>query len=146
MCAAVIRVPGNHVQEECMRKGLRLADFPLEGNNDPELSLLIGADFYWQVVSGKVERITDSLVAIESSFGWTVQGPVSSSSVAEEVRMHISLDEDMQISKQLHAFWEIESLGIVDKKTPSPDDTEALQSFERSVKLENGRYMVGLPW
>lgn len=45
--------------------------------------------------------------------------------------MHISLAEDAQISKQLHAFWEVESLGIVNEKTQSPEVTEALQTFNR---------------
>lgn len=40
------------------RKGLQLADFPLAGADDPELSVLIGTDYYWQVVLGKVQRIT----------------------------------------------------------------------------------------
>lgn len=69
---------GNHIQEECKRKGVRLDDFLLEDNNNPKFSLLIGADFYWHVVSGKVQRITDSLVAIKCSLGWTMQGPISS--------------------------------------------------------------------
>lgn len=46
--------------------------------------------------------------------------------------MHISLDEDTQISKQLHTFGEVESLGIVNKKAQSPDEMEALQSFEQT--------------
>lgn len=66
-----------------------------------------------------------------------MQGPVSSPSVAKEACMHHSLDEDIQILKQLHAFCEIESLGIVDKKTPSPNDIETLQSLEKSIILED---------
>jgi len=67
-------------------------------------------------VTGKVQRITESLVAVESSFGWALQGPVTTSGVTEATCMHISLEEDTQISKQLHAFWEVESLGIVHEK------------------------------
>ena len=112
VCTAVIKVPSEPIQEELRRKGLQLADFPLDGADDPELSMLIGADYYWQVVSGKVQRITESLVAVESSFGWVLQGPVSTSSVTDATCMHISLEEYTQISKQLHAFWEVESLAL----------------------------------
>lgn len=54
VCTSVIKVPGKPIQEELKRKGLQLADFPLEGTYDTELSVLIGADYYWRLVSGKV--------------------------------------------------------------------------------------------
>lgn len=41
MRSAVIKVPGEPIQEELKRQGLQLADFPLEGAGDPELSVLI---------------------------------------------------------------------------------------------------------
>ncbi|KAJ8011700.1 hypothetical protein DPEC_G00060970 [Dallia pectoralis] len=83
---------------------------------------------------------------MESSFGWALQGPVSTSSVSDAACMHISLQEDAQISKQLHAFWEVESLGIVSEKTQNPDETEALQSFNHALTYKDGRYQVELPW
>lgn len=146
VCTAVIKVPGEPIQEELKRKGLQLADFTLEGADDPELSVLIGADYYWRVVSGKVQRVTESLVAIESSFGWALQGPVTTASVTDATCMYISLDEDAQISKRLHAFWEVESLGIVNEKSQSPEETEALRSFEQTITHKDGRYQVELPW
>lgn len=138
--------PREPLREELKRKGLHLADFPLEGADDLELSVLIGADYYWRVVSDKVQRITESLVAIESCFGWALQGPVITSSVTDATCMHISLDEDTEISKQRHAFWEVESLGIVDEKTQSPEETEALQNFEQTITQKDGCYQVELPW
>lgn len=97
MCSAVIKVPGEPIQDELKRQGLQLADFLLEGTDNPELSVLIGADCYWHIVSGKVRRVTESLVAIESIFGWSLQGPVSTSSVTDTTCVHISLEEDAQI-------------------------------------------------
>ncbi len=51
-------------------------------SNAIELSMLIGSDYYWRIVLGQVERVTVTLVAIESIFGWSVQGPVKMYSVA----------------------------------------------------------------
>lgn len=146
VCTAVIKVPSQPIQAEIKRRGLRLADFPLEGANDQELQVLIGADYYWQAVTGKVQKVTKSLVAVESIFGWALQGPVTTSSVTDTTCMHISLTEDTQIVKQLHAFWEVESLGIINKQAESPEDSYVLQSFEQTTTLENGRYQVELPW
>lgn len=36
VCSAVIKVPGEPIQEELKGQGLQLADFPVEGTDDPE--------------------------------------------------------------------------------------------------------------
>ena len=84
-----MKVPGEHIQKEMKRRGLQLAD--CAGDNKPELSVLIGSDYHWQIVSGRVERLTKSLLAVESTFGWAVQGPVAVSSMTQTNCMHIQL-------------------------------------------------------
>lgn len=93
-----------------------------------------------------MERLTETLVALESTFGRSVQGPVSMSSVAEATCMFIPLEEDTLVSKQLSAFWEIESLGITSETTQNPVEEEALEMFERTTTFKDGRYHVELPW
>ncbi len=87
----------------------------------------------WKVVTGKVRRLTESLVAIETIFNWALQGPCISSSVTGSTCTYISPEEDAQISKQLHAFKEVGPLGFVNEKSQSPEETEALQSFEETL-------------
>ncbi|KAL1484611.1 hypothetical protein MTO96_032496 [Rhipicephalus appendiculatus] len=41
---------------------------------DSTISVLIGSDHYWRVVTGRVERFTDTLCAVETIFGWVIQG------------------------------------------------------------------------
>lgn len=60
--------------------------------------------------------------------------------------MHIQLSEDAQIDKLLHAFWELESLGIISEKSDNPEDVEVLQQFEETSIFKNRRYQVELPW
>ncbi|KAG1927518.1 hypothetical protein F2P79_024188 [Pimephales promelas] len=146
VCTAVMKIPGEHIQAEMKRKGLQLADYQDPGTCDTELSLLIGADYYWHVVSGQVERITDALVAVESIFGWSVQGPVTMSSVSDAACMHIHIDEDTLVSERLKAFWETESLGITMQQSNSPEEEDALRMFEKTTQYKNGRYEVELPW
>ena len=46
-------------------------------NDNGVVDLLIGADFYWSIVSGNVKRNVDTgLVAISSALGWVINGPV----------------------------------------------------------------------
>ncbi|XP_037503407.1 uncharacterized protein LOC119378295 [Rhipicephalus sanguineus] len=39
-----------------------------------EVSVLLGSDVYWKVATGKVDHLTSNLTAVETKFGWTVQG------------------------------------------------------------------------
>lgn len=60
--------------------------------------------------------------------------------------MFIQLEEDTLVSKQLRAFWEIESLGIAREQTQNPAEEEALRMFERTTTFKDGRCHVALPW
>lgn len=59
--------------------------------------------------------------------------------MTETTFMHIQLTEDAHIEKQLHAFWELESLGITSEKSESLEDVEALQRFEETSIFKDGR-------
>lgn len=114
-----------------------------DGIADAELSGLIGADCYWKTVSGHIERLTDTLVTLESVFGWSWQVPVTMSSVNDAMCMHVYIEEKL-ISSQLKAFWKIESLGNTKQKPCDPEE-EALQRFERTTQFKDGRDEVELP-
>lgn len=144
--SAIMQVPGEQIQKQLEKRGLTSADVSGSTDQDLELSVLIGADYYWKMVSGRVERLSGPLVAIETIFGWTVQGPVAMSSMSEASCMKICTEESMQVSSQLQAFWEIESLGISCKGEERAEDTEAQEHFNRSVSYKEGRYEVKLPW
>lgn len=81
------------MQQVWTEAGLPSADVSGTSDEDLELSVLIGADYYWKLVSGRVERLSESLVAIETIFSWTVQGPVSMSSMSEALCMKIGIEE-----------------------------------------------------
>ncbi|KAH7977292.1 hypothetical protein HPB49_000327 [Dermacentor silvarum] len=56
--------------------GLVPADARLEATTfrEDEISILIGSDFYWDVVTGQVSRLSPQVTAVETRFEWTVQG------------------------------------------------------------------------
>ncbi|KAH7959752.1 hypothetical protein HPB49_013545 [Dermacentor silvarum] len=41
---------------------------------EDEISIMIGSDFYWGVVTGQMFRILPQVTAMEACFGWTFQG------------------------------------------------------------------------
>ncbi|GFT38440.1 integrase catalytic domain-containing protein [Trichonephila clavipes] len=64
------------------------------------------------------------------------------------IKKNVSRSEEESISTELRRFWEIESLGILDKGsvTLGNGDEEILSEFDKSVNFVDGRYRVNLPW
>lgn len=132
---------------------LRLADdagVPTESN----IGVLIGADYYWKVATGKIRRLENGLTAVETSFGWTLQGPVKST---EDIRGTFSTgvmkvlvqnfsDDTEKLSQQLQAFWEVEHMGILDHESEEPTEHPVFTEFKRTIRKKDGRYEVCLPW
>ncbi|GFS42957.1 integrase catalytic domain-containing protein [Nephila pilipes] len=90
-------------------KGLKLADIT---NSDANVSVLIGADNYYYVMTGRIKRISRKFVAAESLYGWCligISGPPNKNS-SDSFAMKVVVEED--ISKQFEAFWQLENLGI----------------------------------
>ena len=56
-------------------KGLDLADSSLTGNGLGQIDILMGSDYYCDVVIGEIVRGESGLVAVSSKFGWVVSGP-----------------------------------------------------------------------
>ncbi|KAH7942764.1 hypothetical protein HPB52_000956 [Rhipicephalus sanguineus] len=55
-------------------------NYDVADNLDPdtwhpqEISVLLGSDVYWKVATGRIDRLSSDLTALETKFGWTVQG------------------------------------------------------------------------
>ncbi|GFT73792.1 integrase catalytic domain-containing protein, partial [Nephila pilipes] len=125
-------------------KGLKLADTT---NSDANVSVLIGADNYYDVMTGRIKRISRKLVAAESLYGWCligISGPPNKNS-SDSFAMKVVVEED--ISKQLEAFWQLENLGIEPVyENLHCKDNKILQEFEENIQFRDGRYVVKLPW
>ena len=96
---------------------LTLADTCGRGNID----LLIGADFYWSLVSGEVKKDDNSgLVAVKSKLGWLISGPVRVEGREGDIMtnctyvMKIACDDvdEVNLKNDLKCFWDLDTLGI----------------------------------
>ncbi|XP_011404369.1 PREDICTED: uncharacterized protein LOC100631573 [Amphimedon queenslandica] len=115
---------------DCIRgydhlKDLDLAD-PGTNGDVIKLDILIGLDYYWDIVSGEVLRGDSGPTATYLSLGWLLSGPVASDSTT--------------LVTYLQKFWEIESLGICEKESTLYDQ------FKKNVTFDGTRYEVTLPW
>ncbi|XP_064475828.1 uncharacterized protein LOC135389726 [Ornithodoros turicata] len=118
------------------------------------ISVLIGCDHMWRLLSGEVCRSKDNdkLVAISTVFGWTFQGPTTLSA-------HLGIDSTTAVCvlrvgvtekpppDYLKRFWELESVGIVDdEKNNTLINSSVMEEFEENITFADGRYQVALPW
>ena len=107
--------------------GLKLAD-PGETMGELKIDVLIGSDYYWEVVTGKIVKGQGGRVAIETKLGWLLCGPIDKlppmSTAINLISSHshtLSIDvhsEPESLEQGLKQFWELESLGI-SKDEPS---------------------------
>jgi len=122
---------------------LKLAD-SFNGNSAHEVDLLIGADYYWELATGRVSRGQDGPIAVETKLGWVLSGPVpdaeASCSFLTTHVLRVDSHDEVSLNDTLRAFWELESLGI------SESDRTVHQEFEENISFKDGRYEVGLPW
>ncbi|GFS58741.1 integrase catalytic domain-containing protein [Trichonephila inaurata madagascariensis] len=104
----------------------------------------IGADYYYDVVTGKIKNLSKKLVAVETIFGWCHQfrNSENQSSLALIVQENL-------ISDQLKKFWDLEVSSLIDSKNESDvAENQIMKNFESNIKYDEKakRYKVGLPW
>ena len=125
-----------------------------------KIHLLIGNDYYTDIVSLKRIEITDTLHLISSKVGWILTGRLKSENstnndftLLSSSRSSIStekslLPEDQSVKDMepnLDEFWKLETIGIKESITETTDD-KILDDFNESVCKINGRYHVKWPW
>ena len=128
--------------------GLDLADH-YEGEGNLQVDMLVGSDYYWDLVTGSICKIDGGPTAVHTKLGWVLSGPTSLKSslrcsvnlmTTHVLRVGSQLQEPANLEEQLRAFWELESLGIQREEKTLYDD------FATSVTFRDGRYQVSLPW
>ncbi|KAH9378800.1 hypothetical protein HPB48_008108 [Haemaphysalis longicornis] len=114
----------------------------------------IGSDYHWTVTTGKIRRLTNGLTAIETSFGWTLQGAVKS---AENIRGTFSTcgmkalaqnfsDDNEKLSQQLQAFSEVDQMGILNHKDQESVEDAVLTKFKIFIQRKGHKYEVCFSW
>lgn len=101
-----------------------------------KVDILVGIDFYYSLVSGRLVRDSEGPVAIESSLGWILSDGLS---VLLDIHCHLNIHSffDSELRTQLDRFWEIESVG-------GSDDC-VMHQFEKDIQFNGKRYVTKLP-
>ncbi|XP_077564362.1 uncharacterized protein LOC144179800 [Haemaphysalis longicornis] len=119
------------------------------GDAPEDIGLLIGSEYIWDLTTGRTRKLGESLRAVETVFGWSVQGPKEGTSQQNQctgtVTLRTSVVED-KTADVLSKFWTLESIGITDKEECKPGECAAMEVFEQTLTKVDGRYEVALPW
>ena len=128
-------------------RDLNLADNP-EGKTELEVHILLGADYYWNIVSNEsIRGYLGEPVATNSRLGWLLSGP-SATGGAQHQSVNLSATHVLKIEcaeikpldEQVAQFWELDSIGV------SENEPTVYETFVESIKHDGIRYEVKLPW
>ena len=120
-------------------------------NGSLEINILIGADHYWKLVTGKVTHGTTGPTAIHTVLGWVLSGPVPNISGPEatlnlmsahalKVKAFTLQCNDCDLYQRLKEFCDLETLGI------RKSESSVYDKFMQTINFQAGRYCVRLPW
>ena len=134
--------------------------------NEPEstsIEMLIGNDYYFDLLLPRKMELGGGLSLFHSKLGWIIGGrnPTDTNAVNEpnllastigfiptniKASTHMLSNIDLALTKpDLDIFWNLESIGIMDSPVTSDND-KALENFNNTVQFADGRYSVTWPW
>ena len=134
-------------------QNLDFADKYTSDNSEKSIDILIGMDYYFNFVTGKVKRGSPGCpVAIESNFGWILSGPNGrakkkskfvSSNIVNSHAMFVDnitrkTDDDLSLKGSIQRFWEVENVGA--------DEHPVYENFKQSISFDGERYVAALPF
>ena len=85
------------------------------------MEVLIELDHYWDYVIGNPIRDTQSLIALETKLGYIlsrlVYTEIHKNNSVGTFFANAAFNQEESIKEELHKFWSLKSLGIIDKET-----------------------------
>ena len=109
------------------------------------IDLLIGSNTYWEFVTGEIKRVNNhTLVAQKSIFGCLVSGPLTKTNRLKPKNplhvMKIVCGQDNCLNEKINWFGDLDTIRMSD------NETSVYDKFIDSIKFENERYSVALPF
>ena len=126
------------------------------------IELLIGSDYYLDVILPQKVEVQPGLYLLASKLGWLLSGRTSQytdgkqeeanmliltygTDMESETNLYTNADRSLPTKASLENFWKLETIGIDDSPV-DPLDVEVHQSFHDSLQYKDGRYHASWPW
>ncbi|XP_060597241.1 uncharacterized protein LOC132751136 [Ruditapes philippinarum] len=135
-----------------------LADTLLTRNETSSIEMLVGNDYYLDFILYQKIELIPGLFLLGSKLGWILTGRtfdqdsdgpcmliLTHGNNATNTSLFADVDSVVPVKPNLEDFWNVESIGIIEKQNIS-DDEHAMKMFQDTIQFENGRYQVTWPW
>ncbi|UYV74745.1 hypothetical protein LAZ67_12000769 [Cordylochernes scorpioides] len=151
ICQALPRIPKTSlISKELEQRKIKVTDL---GNDNPPIELLIGADIYGKLMTGKTLQLDCGLIAMLTHFGWTLLGSLKEWSDEENSMLVMSMNTTFGDSIQdfsISQLWDLDTIGVrdpVEVKSSVEQETAFKNEFLNNIsRNKDGRYVVPLPW
>lgn len=148
ICLPVRNQPSEAAKGHFEKLNLNYADSGL----DNEIDLLVGSDYYWELVTGKIHQGKEAgLVAMETKVGWVLSGPItvdpshktfSTSHLTHSMKIAAQSASTDNLETLVENFWDLESFGISEtEKSPWEELFEG-----KITRNADNRYEIELPF
>lgn len=142
-----------------LMSSLDLADsIPLQ-SEATTIELLLGNDYYLDIVLPQKIEVQSGLYFLSSKLGWILTGRTAEvENSPHDISMltltygtnigtnvFTNIDDSVPTKPDLEDFWNIESIGVTDKPSINDDDV-AMETFRNTLKFKDKRYQVTWPW
>ena len=105
-------------------------NFADQGHLEDEIDLLIGMNYYWAFMTGKVQQLHEfcSLVMLESVFGWILNDSLNADGTKNHV-VNINVTHVLCVfatdrynyKNDVYKFWDLQTLGVSEKESSCYD-------------------------
>ena len=169
--ANIVPVISGSVQRKAMKlkssenfehlvSSLELADDVPKMFESSSVDVLIGNDYYLDIIMSQRIEVQPGLYLLSSKLGWILTGrsgdhepsPTESNMLiltygndVTETSAFTTMDYVPPQKPDLEDFWKVESIGIIDNSKMSTDEMVS-EKFKETIKFEDGRYQVTWPW
>ena len=118
ICLPIKNQPLNLAKKHFETYNVNFAD---QGHLGDEIDLLIGMDYYWTFMTGKVQQVDEfrNLVMLESVFGWILSGSLNADGTENHVIntnvthvLRVFATDRYNYENDVYKFWDLETLGI----------------------------------
>ncbi|XP_053392330.1 uncharacterized protein LOC128555009 [Mercenaria mercenaria] len=142
-------------------KNLSLADdIPTEEYTD-SIELLLGNDYYLDIVLGHKIEIQPGLYLLSSKLDWILSGRtneiddnasdtnlliLSYGNSITKTQVFTNVVKCVPNTPDIEDFWNIETIGLKDTTNVRSEDDQAMEDFKENLVFKDNRYHVTWPW
>ena len=125
----------------------KMADCLPDTLENTTIDLLIGSDYFWEIIGNDKVILPSGMFLIPSKFGYIVTGkfPDDKQCLCNCVHTLMVTAKAGQATYDLENLWCLEAIGINDPMVVETDE-EALRKFNETIRFKNSRYQVTWPW